>query len=340
MKKYAFDLSIFLLVFLFLVFALTNLGFLFNLSVNPFYLFFAFLFSSFYLFKSGDFFKKSLILFGIFVLSLIFSNAFIDTSFDGRCYHFTFENLLKLGYNPIYDNIKEFAFKNNNYYNLFFVSSYPNALEVIRSNFYLIFNNMESSKTVNFLFAFLSFFYSFYFFLNKTSKIKAFLLSLTVLLNAVLICQINTKMADFALYCVFVLQILSIISIQKKRDLKLNYLVFILSSVFAGCMKYTGLYNVLIIILVYFAYKLFKKEKTKLFLKSVFAILILTLFLGIQPYITNIVKYKNPFYPSIGYNKLDYMTKQNPAEFKDKNYFYKFFRSIFSSTSDSRMGNP
>ena len=31
---------------------------------------------------------------------------------------------------------------------------------------------------------------------------------------------------------------------------------------------------------------------------------------------SNIIKFKNPFYPSIGYNKLDFMTQQNPKEFK------------------------
>ena len=34
------------------------------------------------------------------------------------------------------------------------------------------------------------------------------------------------------------------------------------------------------------------------------------------------------------------MTKQNPIEFKDKPYLYKFIRSMFSSSSDARMNNP
>ena len=66
----------------------------------------------------------------------------------------------------------------------------------------------------------------------------------------------------------------------------------------------------------------------------------MSLVLCFQPYMTNISKFKNPFYPSIGHNKLDFMTKQNPKEFKNKPYLYKFFRSMFSSASDARMNNP
>jgi len=84
---------------------------------------------------------------------------------------------------------------------------------------------------------------------------------------------------------------------------------------------------------------IFDKEKIKL-LKIFSLIGVSSFILCLQPYTTNIIKYKNPFYPSIGYNKLDFMTKQNPKEFIGKPYIYKFFRSIFSGASDSRISNP
>ncbi|MBQ8635737.1 hypothetical protein IJ425_06260 [bacterium] len=337
-RNYFLNLTVFILIFLFSLFALSNIGFILGLSINPFYLLISFFISLFYLFKTKNSVSKPLILlfiFLIFFISFIFSNFFIDTSFDGRCYHFTLENLFKLGFNPFYDDIKTFANENNIFYNLLFASSYPNALEVLRANFYLIFQNMESSKIINFLFGFCSFFYSFHFFLNKLDKFKSLILSLCILLCAVSICQINTKMADFALYYLFILQLFSILLINKKQNLKSNIFILVSSSVLAIALKYIGLLNT---VLIFCIWLIFKRKKD--ILKIILLTTILSAILCAQPYINNTIKFKNPFYPSIGHNKLDFMTKQNPKEFKNKPYLYKFFRSMFSSSSDARMNNP
>lgn len=330
MKKYALDLSIFILIFLFSIFALCNIGFLFHLKINSIYILLSLIFSFIYLYKSGNFIKKTLILFVVFLISFILSNCFIDTSFDGRCYHFTIENLLKLGYNPIYDNIKEFGEQNNIYYNLIFASSYPNAIETIRACFYNLFNYMESTKTVNYLMLFASFFYTFYFFNLKLNKPKSLILALSAILCSVVICQMNTKMVDFGIYILFLFQIFSLLLIKKG---KIHNIIFIISCVLSIAAKYTGLLNTSIILLLCL---IFYRKKA---LKNVLIICFSGLILCFQPYITNIIKYKNPLYPSFGYNKLDFMTKQNPKEFINKPYVYKFVRSMFSSSTDSRISD-
>lgn len=330
-KKYFEDFSVFILMFIFLIFAFSNIGFLFGASINLLYIFISFILSCFYLYISKNFFKKFFILSLIFFFSFVLANCYIDTSFDGRAYHFTIENILKLGYNPIWDNILNFAHKNQIYYNLLFANSYPNASETIRANFYLLFRNMESTKIVNFLLMFASFFYSYCFFSNKANKLKSFILSICTMLCAVAVCQINTKMNDIILYYIFIFQIFSLLLIKKNR---IHSLIFILSCVLAIGTKYTGLFNCVLILIIYLIF--YKKDS----LKNILLIFILSTILCIQPYITNIIKFKNPLYPSMGFNKLDYMTKQNPKEFINKPYIYKFFRSMFSSTSDSRISNP
>lgn len=334
-KKYFLNLAVFILIFLFVLFAISNLGFLVKASINIGYVIVSFLLALFYLYKSGEFYKKTGITLLVFFLSFVFANLFIDTSFDGRCYHFTLENLFKLGYNPIYGDIKTFANEHNIYYNLLFANSYPNALEVLRSNFYLLFNNMESSKIVNFLFVFAGFFYSQYFFLNKLNKLKSFILSLSIFLCAVVVCQITTKMADFLIYYLFLFQLFSIILINKKIDVKQNLFVLVSSSVLSIATKYVGAFNCVILFAIWFVFK-----RKKIVLRSFAFVALLSLILCFQPYLTNISKFKNPLYPSVGHNKLDFMTKQNPKEFKNKPYLYKFFRSMFSSASDARMNNP
>lgn len=335
LKKYCLNLTVFILIFLFILFALSNLGFLAKVSINIGYIATSLLLALFYLFKTGNFCKKIGTILIVFFLSFIFANLFIDTSFDGRCYHFTLENLFKLGYNPIYDDLKTFASNHNIYYNLLFVGSYPNALEILRGNFYLLFNNMESSKIVNFLFIFAGFFYSHYFFLNKLNKIKSFILSLSVFLCSVVVCQMTTKMADFMIYYLFLFQLFSIILINKKIDVKQNLFILVSSSILSIATKYVGAFNCVILFVIWYIFK-----RKKIVLKVGALIGILSLILCFQPYLTNISKFKNPFYPSIGHNKLDFMTKQNPKEFKNKPYLYKFFRSMFSSASDARMNNP
>ncbi len=339
MKKISLDISCFIIVFLFLIFAVSNIGFIFNLSVNFAYIFVSLIISLLILYKIRGF-KHSAIVFllfiAVFILSFVLANLFIDTSFDGRCYHFTIENLLKSGYNPIRHDITTFANKNNIFYNLLFAGSYPNFVELIRSNFYLIFNNMESSKVINFLFIFVGGFYSFYFFrINKLNKLKSLILSFCIFLCPVVICQMNTKMVDFILYYIFLIQLISLSLINNKKDVKINSAILILSSVGAIATKYTGILNTFIIFLFYLIFN-FSKQRLKIF----FIFVLTGLILCIQPYITNIIKFKNPFYPSAGHNKLDFMTKQNPIEFNKKPYIYKFIRSMFSSASDSRIGNP
>ena len=336
MKNFSLDISLFFLIFLFLLFSVSNIGFLANLPLNACYITISFVGALIYLFKSGDFVKKVAVALLLILLSFIFSNFFIDTSFDGRCYHFTIENMFKLGFNPFWVKDTELWLNNNNlYFNHLFVKTYPNASELLRANFYLIFNNMESSKIVNYFFVFSLLFYSFYFFSRKSAKLKSAILTLCTLLCSVLICQINTKMVDFILYCLFCFQFFSILLIEEKKDIKINYIVLIMTSILSIGVKYTGLFNTFIIFALFLIYK-FEKKKLASFAIVVFSSLILCA----QPYILNLIKYKNPFYPSIGYNKLDFMTKQNPKEFYKKPYIYKFIRSMFSSVSDARMNNP
>lgn len=336
MKKNSLDIALFFLIFLFVLFTVSNVGFFIKLNLNLYYVLISFAVAFFYIYKSGNFLKKAIIILLLLFLSFLFSNFFIDTSFDGRCYHFTIENMFKLGFNPFWiKDSSNWLNSNNMYYNHLFALSYPNAAELLRANFYLIFNNMESSKVINFFFVFSLLFYSFYFFSRKLTKVKSVILTLCVCCCSVLLCQINTKMIDFVLYCLFCFQLFSILLIQKNKDLKFNYAILIMASVLSVAVKYTGLLNTLIIYFLFIFYK-FDKKKLLSFVSVVF----LSLILCAQPYILNLKKHESPFYPSFGKNNLDFMTKQNPKEFYGKPYIYKFIRSMFSSVSDARMNNP
>jgi hypothetical protein len=125
------------------------------------------------------------------------------------------------------------------------------------------------------------------------------------------------------------------ILINKNIDKNQNTHILITVTILSIATKYIGLFNSVIAFILWFILKR-KKETLKISLIITFSSIILCF----QPYITNIIKFQNPLYPSLGFNKLDFMTKQNPIEFKNKHYLYKFFRSMFSSSSDARMNNP
>ena len=77
MKNYCFDLGFMILLFLFSIFALSNICFIFHFGANYFYVFFAFLISEIYLLKTKNnrFLKKYTFDF-IFCLGFGFFNVF------------------------------------------------------------------------------------------------------------------------------------------------------------------------------------------------------------------------------------------------------------------------
>ena len=75
---------------------------------------FSFVAALLYLVKSGDFLKKIIVILFLILISFLCSNLFIDTSFDSRCYHFTIENMFKLGFNPFWIKNPEVWLNENN----------------------------------------------------------------------------------------------------------------------------------------------------------------------------------------------------------------------------------
>ncbi|MBO6086842.1 hypothetical protein J6P92_00655 [bacterium] len=280
----------------------------------------------------------------VIIFSLIFGLKFIDSSWDGRAYHQTSIILLGNGWNPIYDNLEDFASK---FYNtthllhLMWVENYPKFVEIVQANIYTIFKNAEITKMTNILMMFVLCGYTYYvlskkYFKNINNYLKI-LLSMAIIANPVYIAQFMTFYIDSYVYMLFMLILFSIIDIETSyKQNSISYIILTFSSICLVNVKLGGFLYLLVTFLVYFIY-LFIYKKYNLLRKlslSFVIIAIFTVLSGINPYFTNIKHDRHPFYPLAGKNKIDIMTPNTPKQFVDKPYIVSYIISTFACTDN------
>ena len=169
---------------IFCVFALSILGFLINIPINPFYtiisLFLAI--SLFvYLSKKDGISNQKIIFACVFMLAGIFLFGFIsyiliDVSYDGRSYHQGAAVFLKMGWNPFYSSIYEFSenincrafipsfwHTDNKLYanSLLWIEHYTKFFEIFAANIYSLTGKIETGKIINYLMWVLTAFYAY-----------------------------------------------------------------------------------------------------------------------------------------------------------------------------------
>lgn len=338
---FATNLSVAILIFLVLIFVFSSLGFLFKQTINYFYIIFAFLISALFLKKhtinNKDFLVTFLTLTIIFILSFLFSSQIYDNSWDGRSSHYAEIILLKNGWNPIFDNYKEFCKVYHVYEaSAFWGNSYMRFFEVVGANFYKYFGLIECSKMTNFFMFFACYFYSFSSIktILKKNNFLPLLLSFLLVINPVVLCQIFTNYIDANLYFAFTIMIFAILKnphfeAKKRRDC----FAFCLGSLILSTCKFSAMAYCFVVCFLYLLFLFLKKRNVGNFLKAMLIVLFLFVICTISPLYTNYKNFKHPFYPIMGENKINIFTPDNyPARFKGKNIFYKYFMSTVSES--------
>ena len=354
---------------IFCVFALSILGFLINISINPFYsvisLFLAFLLFIYFSKKDGISNRKIALLSAFMLIGIIFlgliSYIFIDISYDGRSYHQGAAVFLKMGWNPFYSNIYEFSQKincsafessfwhiNDKLYvnSLLWIEHYTKFFEIFAANIYSLTGKIETGEILNYLMWVLTAFYAYATFCKiscasgkKPGKLEIFS-SFLVSFTPVTICQCATYCVDGLLYFAFINVLLSIVNISlnnpknaKTLPIASDIISVIMNLVILANVKIAGLAYGILILFVWFLYLLFIKKFSfilKRFLPLFFTFILLAGISGINPYYTNIKQGKHILYPLAGEGKVDVMTGQMPESFRGKNRFYKLFMSTFA----------
>ncbi|MBR2524895.1 hypothetical protein IKE67_00360 [bacterium] len=341
MKNICLNWTISILTGLFTLFFLTVAGFIFKFSINPFYLICSTIIFvvtlSFLNFKTGktsikSFWAQIIVLFDLILLLGILCYFIPDFSYDGTTYHQAMIILLKSGLNPIWDNVANFANRQEYVFtaSIEYVETFLKFFEIIGANIYFVFEKIELTKITNYLFMICAFCYSFYTLKNyECSNLKSSVFSFLIIYNPICICQMLTNYVDGAFYYIFLILLFSCINYAKNIDTNKSLYLICISSVILSNLKLTGLFTTAIILIIFICLYYSKKLLLSCILAS-----ILILMSGINPYFTNIKQGRNAFYPVIKSSILeankDGMITSYPQGFESMNRFEKFLFSTFA----------
>lgn len=290
----------------------------------------------------------------IFGAALFISKNIYDLSGDGQSYHQETIIQIALGWNPLKEWIVPDVWDSTH---AVWMNHFPRFSWIVHGLFYKIFNNLEMSKGLNILLLVANFLVALAFLKRKfKDNFKPILLSLLAALNPVSLSQINTFCVDTQMASLFTLLMWNIFIFLDKNDLSKNdsgfsiiLILAILFNVKLSSLAYLFIIFILILIyLILIKNILWKRWLTTFILGGILGIFVL----GFDPYVTNTIKFGHPFYPIYTKNNVvfdksfsphigevnnlrDFMIKTNsPYDFLDKNWWWKFWRSIFSESSN------
>ena len=342
-NKYFYNISIAIIGVLFSIFLLTSLGFIFHVGVTPLYVLISVILGLFYLRRNSDtyndFLKQILIVTLITFFSYFVSLFFLDATTDGRSYHTSSMILLKNGWNPIYDNIREITLRNNMFpFNSQWGDWYVKFCEIIGANIYKVTGYIDSTKTTNWLMFFTVFMYVFAVLNNFAPKkpLLKFLAAFITVINPVCICQLLNNYIDINMYYAFVMLIFTIINIEKKNLFsKTDAALIVISSVILSNCKLTGSFYLAITLICWFIYRLINKTGIKKVVITGLLSFILVCATGINPYYTNFKRFGNMFHPIMGKYKLAVAEINFPQGFRQKSRLERFFLGHFAESGNS-----
>ena len=296
-----------------------------------------YIFTSYY-FKENrlkKFINISLFFLLILSICILIGSSFYDLSWDGQTYHQEAIIQLYNGWNPFYSETP------NNLYSIW-LEHYPKTLEILAASLYKLTGSIEAGKAFNILFIIATFLISLSFFMNfkKINIIVAIVTSLIIAMNPVSIYQSLTYYVDGILASLIASFLIIIILIYIHSDRILLGLLFAILLVLIN-IKFTALIYSIVFTIGFLILLIIKKYSSiikKFSIISVlsFSFLFSILFIGFNPYVTNSIKHKNPFYPI---NKIDIITGNTPVYFLKMNRFESLIYSILAQTDNNLPGD-
>ena len=299
--------------------------------------------------------KKAKIFISIIYLLLMIALPFLyshtyDLTVDGNSYHKTAIAYIKNGWNPLYDDIREFSENNNNVVPLdkesrvdLWVEHYPKATWISAAATYTMTGSIESGKYITFVLSLALILITYNILKQIIPRIYSLGISLLVTLNPITLSQIFSYYLDSLMGILFTIELLLLFTIKPmKKQHPLIWIMLCATSALFVNLKFTGLLYSGIIAAVFYFYWIFKYFKEKEFWNRfliitrnfiiVFAIAIFLV--GANSYVKNGVDHLNPLYPLIGKDKVDIITTMQPDVFNRITIPQKFVWSLFSKTEN------
>lgn len=254
-----------------------------------------------------------------------------DTSWDGYAYHQPGIAALSEGWNPVYQHHYDPNGDNMKY---IWVDHYAKGQETICATIAATFGNIETGKAGNFFLPISGFFFCLLAigrkFLQWNNGKKVFV-SFIVAFPPIIWNQVFTFYIDFVLYPIIVIAFCSVLIYENDKlrfGVVMASVVSVSIAVKFNIFMWTGLLYTGIL-----SYMLIKRRygMTRVVFFVGTATCVVSLFsFAYNPYITNTLDHKNPFYPLLGGQSIDIMTHVEPEAFKGLSAVEKVFVSDFS----------
>lgn len=284
----------------------------------------------------------ALVLFVVVGAGGLLASFFYDFSGDGQAYHQPSIMALTSGWNPFHqyfiaDWNRDFA---HSITTALFVDHYAKASWITASAIYKFTHVLESAKIFNFIYLAATFLIAFGF-LSRFNRIPArvqIVASLFIACNPVTVYQLASFYVDGQLASLVTIAIIICLDSLLFRQRHLLALLAVSLPLLVN-VKFTGLvYAVMIVGLtcIILWYQNDRRSCRSLATMAGLCIMFSVVILGYQPYMTNLINHRNPFYPAIGYqNGQNIISEQAPLDFLQKDRLSKLVLSVLAKSSDS-----
>lgn len=350
--------SIFLLIEIIAILVVTTVLFFVNITVSPLHLPIITVIAiiAFLMFYKKDNIKINVIavVLGIIIMLAItyVEGKVYDTTADGNTYHKLAIGSMKNGWNPNYEDSKDFKIEDGNAFdtsedniNTLWIDHYAKGTEIYAAVIYAFTGDIETGKGYTVLLMYVAFgiLFSYLYQDKKKSLFTSLAVSILLAFNAITIVQMFNYYVDGTLMISILLILYSCIveSDKEKYDQKENLLVLASSIILCINAKFTGLAFAALFCFVFYvywlvkAYRQGKKEFIKVLKKyTIFYVITVVVAIGIvgySSYMRNMIDHGHPLYPLYGEGHVENMVvKEQPTSFSDKNHLEIFLISIFS----------
>lgn len=350
--------SIFLLIEIIAILLLTTILFFVDITVSPIHLPIITIIAiiAFLIFYKKDNIKINIValIMGIliFVGVTFVEGKIYDTTADGNTYHKLAIGSMKNGWNPAYEDSKDFKIEDGNVFdtsedniNTLWIDHYAKGTEIFAAVIYAFTGNIESGKGYTLLLMYIAFgiIFSYLYKDKKRNLFTSLVIPVLLAVNAITVVQIFNYYVDGALMISILLILYSCIveSDKEKYDQKENLLILASNIILCINIKFTGLAFAAMFCLVFYVYWLIKsyRQGKEEFIKTlkkytIFYIITVIVSIGIvgySSYMRNMIDHGHPLYPLYGEGHVDNMVVQEqPSSFSDKNHLEIFLISMFS----------
>ncbi|MBE9009079.1 hypothetical protein IQ250_02535 [Pseudanabaenaceae cyanobacterium LEGE 13415] len=338
MTQICFALGATLLLFPFAIFALDCLTLAVGGSIAAWQAWVGLVISCGLCFQQNSNRKQALIVLaialGVIGLSLWVSGSIYDFSWDGQNYHQEAILQLSAGWNPFY------RYLDQSLDHSIWLNHYAKASWMIQSSLYQMTQHLETAKAINWILLVASFCLTVAALRETIPLPKGWIIAIASLLalNPVVIVQLSSFTIDGLLASLLLILGVLLYWIGSGGTFMPLFWLAAASAILLINLKFTSLVYAIIFIFGLLVWLFFRDRKVfyQASIGFLFCLFIGVAGAGFNPYITNILKQGNPFYPLRGNENVDIIAPQIPKNFIGLNPIEKLLFSVFAESDDAR----